>query len=166
MEAKACRVEWLGSQRAFIAGEAQEPVSLERFANLKGLYAVGPLEQGRGEVSIFNGMPLVSKVESRDLRIDRDFSHRAEFLVYAIAQHWYRTVIQKPVNSDADFETALLLLAVVEGINVDEPFPFLFYGHAARATRRTCCGLEREPQSAYPDDEAQARFSGKRVHRD
>lgn len=55
-------VEWFGSQGDFIAGRAGEPISLERFAGLESLYAVGPLEQARGEVSIFDSVPLIAEV--------------------------------------------------------------------------------------------------------
>lgn len=45
-------VEWFGSQGDFIAGKATDPISLQRFTGLESLYAVGPLENARGEVSI------------------------------------------------------------------------------------------------------------------
>ena len=47
-------VEWFGSQGDFIAGKATDPISLQRFAGLESLYAVGPLENARGEVSIYD----------------------------------------------------------------------------------------------------------------
>ena len=54
METKSRSVEWLGSQSDFIAGKACEPISLDRFARLENLYAVGPLARGRGETSIYD----------------------------------------------------------------------------------------------------------------
>ena len=64
------RVEWFGSQGDFIAGKATKPVSLERFANLNGVYAVGPLEQARGEASIFDSVPLIAQVKGGQVNVD------------------------------------------------------------------------------------------------
>jgi hypothetical protein len=52
----------VGSQASFIAGNVEAPISLERFARMRSLYAVGPREQERGEVSIFQDVPLISQV--------------------------------------------------------------------------------------------------------
>ena len=55
-------VEWFGSQGDFIAGKATDPISLQRFTGLESLYAVGPLENARGEVSIYDSAALISEV--------------------------------------------------------------------------------------------------------
>ena len=74
MEAKNWCVEWFGSQGDFIAGKADEAVSLEHFADLESLYAVGPLEQARGEVSIYDGVPLISEVQDGQVKVAIDLA--------------------------------------------------------------------------------------------
>ena len=97
-------VEWFGSQGDFIAGKNQEPISLERFAGLESLYAVGPLELARGEVSILDSVPLISEVHDRRTNVSVDFSRRAAFLVYAIVENWRRATLRKPIDGEQQFE--------------------------------------------------------------
>ena len=73
-------------------------------------------------------------------------------------ERWHRASIWKSVYSEKEFEAALLPLAVVEGISVDEPFPFLLYGHVVRATGRFFC----KPDHLHGADQsktAKSRFS-------
>src|SRR6266481_8257015 len=96
IETKTWCVEWFGSQGDFIAGKAEEAVSLERFAGLESLYAVGPLEQARGEVSIYDSVPLISEVRDGQINVTIDSYRHAAFLVYAIVQNWRRVTIREP----------------------------------------------------------------------
>ena len=73
--------------RRFHRRKSQEPISLERFAGLESLYAVGPLELARGEISIFDSVPLISEVHDSRTNVSVDFSRRAAFLVYAIVEN-------------------------------------------------------------------------------
>jgi len=97
-------VEWFGSQGDFIAGKNQEPISLERFAGLESLYAVGPLELARGEVSIFDTVPLISEVHNGRARVSIDLCRRAAFLVYAIVENWRRATLRKPIDGEQQLE--------------------------------------------------------------
>ena len=98
-------VEWFGSQGDFIAGKAREPISLQRVAGLESLYAVGPLENARGEVSIYDSAALISEVRDGLVRVSIDLSRRAAFLVYTIVENWRRTTVRsatsfkRPVSS-------------------------------------------------------------------
>src|SRR5262249_3352624 len=51
----------------------------------------------------------------------------------------HRGLVWQPINSEEELESALLPRAIVEGIDVEEPFPFLLYGHANRAAGRFFC---------------------------
>src|SRR5215510_4837001 len=105
---KSCCVEWLGSQGDFIAGKAEEAISLERFDAFESLYAVGPLEQTRREVSIYESVPLVSGVQSGQVNITVDSYRHAAFLVYAIVENWRRVTVRNPVKTEQQLEEQLL----------------------------------------------------------
>ena len=151
-------VEWFGSQGDFIAGKAMEPISLERFANLNGLYAVGPLEQGRGEVSIFNSMALISKFENGVVRIDQGFCHRAGFLVYGSIENWGDATILRPGNSEEDLTEQLLTLAVSNGIADDAPFPFLIHGRIDHAKLHVLCNQSNGKYGPELHEKGKVRF--------
>jgi acetolactate decarboxylase len=103
-------------------------------------------------------VPFVSEVWNPTETIDSNRVYRAEFLIYTIVERWHRASIWKSVNSEEELEAALLPRAVVEGISLDEPFPFLLYGHAARAAGRFFCDPDHQHDRDL-SDKAKSRFS-------
>ena len=158
MATKSWCVEWFGSEGDFVAGGKRQPMPLACLSGLENLYAIGALEQRPGEVSIFDSVPFVSEVWNPTETIDSNRVYRAEFLIYTIVEYWHRASIWQSINCEEELEAALLPRAVVEGISIDEPFPFLLYGHAARAAGRFFCDPDRQHG---PDlsEKVQSRFS-------
>jgi len=157
-QTKSWCVQWLGSEGDFLAGAKRQPIPLERLNGLENLYAIGSLDQRPGEVSIFDSVPFISEVWHSAETIDSNSIYRAEFLIYAIVECWHRNSIWQTVEGEKELAAALLPRAVAEGINVDEPFPFLLSGYAARAAGCFFCA------SSYPDgrelsEKAISRFS-------
>jgi acetolactate decarboxylase len=159
IESKCWCVEWFGSEGDFIAGHNRQPISLERFSGLESLYAIGTLDQPPGEISIFDSVALIPDVEHQHARMDSASAHRARFALYAIVETWRRTAIQKVVKSEEELEAELLPLAVIGGINVDEPFPFLLYGYVTRAICRTFCDTDDDARSPEQGEETKFCFS-------
>jgi acetolactate decarboxylase len=158
MATKSWRVEWFGSQGDFIAGKAEEAVSLERFADLESLYAVGPLEQARGEVSIYDSIPLISQVQGGQVDVTIDFYRHAAFLVYAIVEDWRRVTVPEPIETEQQLENQLVAWAVTSGIDVDQPFAFLLNGLVAQATFHVLCNRGRGRYNAELHEKSKVRF--------
>ena len=151
-------VEWFGSQGDFIAGKAKEPISLSRFGGLESLYAIGPLERGRGEVSIYDSVPLISEVHDSRTNVSVDFSRRAAFLVYAIVENWRRVTLRKLIDGEQQLEEQLLPFAVESGIDVDLPFPFLIHCHITQATFHVLRNQSEGEYSPEVHEKAKVRF--------
>jgi acetolactate decarboxylase len=151
-------VEWFGSQGDFIAGKAKEPISLSRFGGLESLYAIGPLERGRGEVSIYDSVPLISEVHDSRTNVSVDFSRRAAFLVYAIVENWRRVTLRKLIDGEQQLEEQLLPFAVESGIDVDLPFPFLIHCHITQATFHVLRNQSDGEYSPEVHEKAKVRF--------
>jgi len=159
MGTKSCCVEWLGSQGDFIARKAEEAVSLERFEGLQNLYAVGPLEQARREVSIYDGVPLVSDIQSGQVNVTIDSYRHAAFLVYAIVENWRRLTVRNPIKTEQQLEEQLLAHAVTSGIDVDQPFAFLLNGLVAQATFHILFNQGRGRHNTERHEKSKVRFS-------
>jgi len=158
METKTWCVEWFGSQGDFIAGKAAESVSLERFDGLESLYAVGPLDQARGEVSIYDSIPLISEVHDGRVNVTIDSCRHAAFLVYAIVENWRRVTVRNPIKTEQQLENHLLAWAVTSGIDVDQPFAFLLNGLIAQATFHILCNRGRGTYNAERHEKSKVRF--------
>jgi len=159
MGTKSCCVEWLGSQGDFIVRKAEEAVSLERFEGLQNLYAVGPLEQARREVSIYDGVPLISDIQSGQVNVTIDSYRHAAFLVYAIVENWRRLTVRNPIKTEQQLEEQLLAHAVTSGIDVDQPFAFLLNGLVAQATFHILFNQGRGRHNTERHEKSKVRFS-------
>jgi molybdopterin-binding protein len=62
LAAPAAPVRWVGAQRDVLAGGIEGLVDLRALAGRPHLYALGPLEGCRGEVSVFAGVPSIATV--------------------------------------------------------------------------------------------------------
>jgi acetolactate decarboxylase len=158
MKTKSWCVEWFGSQGDFIAGKAEKSVSLERFDGLESLYAVGPLEEARGEVSIYDSIPLISEVHDGRVNVTIDSCRHAAFLVYAIVENWRRVTVRNPINTEQQLEDHLLAWAVTSGIDLDQPFAFLLNGLIAQATFHILCNRGRGTYNAERHEKSKVRF--------
>jgi len=151
-------VEWFGSQGDFIAGKATDPISLQRFTGLESLYAVGPLENARGEVSIYDSAALISEVRDGLVRVSIDLSRRAAFLVYTIVENWRRTTVRRGIAGEQQLGDQLLRFAVESGIDVDQPFPFLLQCHMAQATFHILCNQSDGEYNPHLHEKAKVRL--------
>jgi acetolactate decarboxylase len=158
VESHDWRMEWIGSQKDFIAGKTKEAISLERFAGVQNLYAVGPLERGRGEVSIFDSTPLISKVNEASVNVTVGYGYRAGFLVYAIVKNWRHATVRIPIENEERLGEQLLPLAAENGIDIDRPFPFLVYCYIAQAEFHILCNKSSADYSPELHEKAKVRF--------
>lgn len=70
-------------------GELQGTIFLDTILPKKHLYAIGPLENLKGEITVLNGISYVSKVrEDGAIEMNQTFDVKAPFLVYAHNATW------------------------------------------------------------------------------
>ncbi len=128
-ESHRFKVEYIGAlknmmQKADISGK----VELSKFKEVKNFYALGALEDLKGEIQIFNSVPAISYVSKNSLRRDKTFNKRATLLVYASVEKWKNFKIPAEVITYEQFEKFVKKAASENGINTEEPFPFLLEG--------------------------------------
>jgi acetolactate decarboxylase len=127
-------VKWVGAQRNVLQGDISGHIALASISSLQNLYALGPAEGLRGEVSIFDSVPSISRIVDGTLNIDTNFKVSACFLVYTQVSAWHRVTIPTAIVDEATLETHIVKVASELGIDVTQPFPFLMTATPARAT--------------------------------
>ncbi len=101
--------------------------------NLKGLenvYALGALENLKGEIQIFNGDVLNTMVVEGSIAFDRTLDKKATLLVYADVKKWTSLLVPDSIDTKQDLEQFIASSASGIGIDTENPFPFLVEGHA------------------------------------
>lgn len=128
-------VQHRGAMRSVMRdGDLTPHVALDSLQRHPGLFAVGPLEGLRGEVTIYNGVPSIATVSEGTPRAEASFDHRAVFLVYGAAKAWTSAPVAEDVGSLEALEVYVRQAAERAGLSTDEPFPFRVEGTAADLT--------------------------------
>ncbi len=126
------RVHYRGALKTLMhEGDLRAVIALDTLQHVPNLFALGAIENLKGEVLIYKSRPFVSSVQDSAVVVDRSFSHKAALLVYTQVGKWRETAIPTEVRNAAEFEAFLLTAAKQEGINAADPFPFLLTGAAA-----------------------------------
>jgi acetolactate decarboxylase len=152
-------VRWTGAQRDVLAGDVSGKIALESLAGGRNLYALGPVEGLRGEVTIFDNEPCVSRVVHRSIEVDASFEPRACFLVYAHVRGWVEVPCGAPIEGMERLETMAVKRAAEHGIDVTEPFPFRLTGLAERLALHVLDKRDGLPHTPELHEQAKVRFS-------
>lgn len=103
-------------------------VDLSVYENKEHLYALGAIENLKGEIQIFNGHPINSYVEDGVMEFDSSFGGKAALFVAAEVAEWHTFPVPDKIVTKKEFEDFVAKSALENGIDVSEPFPFLLEG--------------------------------------
>jgi acetolactate decarboxylase len=92
-------------------------------------YAVGPVEDLQGEITIFEGVPYISYIENNEIRTEINRTVKAPFLAYANVEKWSSFELEFEVNNQDELSTLIEEYVNEYLKNYDEPFPFLVKGN-------------------------------------
>ena len=127
-------VQWAGAQHDVLAGDVDGHVDLEALSWQGHLYALGPLEALRGEVSIFDGVPSIARIEREMVVTETTWRAHACFLVWAQVPEWFERQSDAVVADLPGVEREAVALAGAAGLDSERPWPFRVRGTAVVAT--------------------------------
>ena len=150
-------VRWIGAQRDVLGGDLRGHSELEALSTASHLYALGPLEELRGEVSILDSAPSIARIEQGRVVTTARWSVRACFLVWAEVPEWSERT-PDPVPADLDgIERAAVTLAGEAGLDPSRPLPFRIRGTAVEATFHVLDKRDDLPHNPERHEEAKVR---------
>ncbi len=123
------QVEYAGALKNIMRkGDLAARIDLSDFQQVEHFYALGAMEDLKGEILILDSQPIISTVREGELVIRETFDHRAAMLVYATVGQWRSYGIPDSVGSFSQLEAHIEQVALEKGIPPDQPFPFLLEG--------------------------------------
>jgi len=147
----------MGAQRDVLANDLRGHVALEALSAAAHLYALGPLEGLRGEVSIFDSTPSLARIRDNAIVTESTWKARACFLVWADVSAWTWQLLD-PAQPDLDaLEGPLALLAREAGHDAEQPLPFLVTGTATEMTLHVLDKRDGLPHDAERHEQAKVR---------
>ncbi len=124
------QVDYSGALKTIMSGNLEATISLDTLSSKKHLYALGAVENLKGEIQIFDSQPYNSIVTNNSIGIKDSYTIKAALFVYAEVEKWDEFTIDD-ITTKEDLEKRIFETAKSSGINVNEPFPFLLEGKVA-----------------------------------
>ena len=117
-----------GALRTIMSGNLTATVTLDSLESKPNLYALGAVENLKGELQIFDGESFNSRVQDSTVIVDSSFDQKAALLVYAQVSNWTDIEIPSGTSTKMELEQFIQKTAVENGISTEKPFPFLIEG--------------------------------------
>jgi len=121
-------VKYSGALMEIMAGNIAGTISLDSLKNMENVYALGALEDLKGEIQIFNGEVVNSSVSDSTVLLSSSLNNNASLLVYTSVKHWEEVEIPSQFTTKDEVEKFVFDTAKEKGIYVENPFPFLLTG--------------------------------------
>lgn len=126
------KVEYRGALQTMMhEGDLRAAIALDSLQNRPHLFALGAIENLKGEILIYDGQAFVASVQDRAVAVARDFNHKAALLVFVQIKNWREVEVPREIQTAAEFEAFLLQTAKQSGLKIDEPIPFRLEGKAS-----------------------------------
>ena len=121
-------VKYAGQMRnVMMKGDLSAHFDLASLRGTKGLYAVGPVEGLKGEITVLDGKPSITSLRDGKPTVGEAWP-KACFLVYATVEAWQKMPIPKEIDSLEKLEEFVLGAAKKVNLDLTKPFPFLVTG--------------------------------------
>ncbi len=122
-------VEYKGALKNMMhQGDISAKISLEEFEGLDNFYALGAVENLKGEIQIFDSKVLNTSVEDSIMKFDDTFSKKATLLVYTTVKKWKEFEIPTEIKTLQQLDQFIEDAAKEYQIPVESPFPFRVKG--------------------------------------
>jgi acetolactate decarboxylase len=118
-------VKWTGELRkVMMLGEDNGIIALDSLRALPHLYALGPVAGLNGEITVFDGDPLIGVIRDGRPTTEHTSAVKAPLLVWTQVANWTKIAIPSSVSTLADLEGFVEATARTQGIDMSAPFPF------------------------------------------
>jgi acetolactate decarboxylase len=122
-------VEYKGSLKDIMRkGDLSAKAELSEHKDVENIYALGAIENLKGEIQIFNSQPINSYVKHGIIKFDSTYLKSATLFVKSVVKEWISLQIPDKINSKIDLEKFIEKAAAENKININRPFPFLIEG--------------------------------------
>lgn len=124
-------VSWEGTIKDVHHGDVSGKVSLQEFSGKKHLYAIGPVEELDGEITVIDSNFYIARVRQGEIKTDNDLTTSASFLVWAEVPTWSSPIsLGENADNQDHLDKQIYSLASENGIDTTKPFPFIIDGTA------------------------------------
>lgn len=144
-------------------GDLRGTIDLKSLSKTNHLYALGPIEGLKGEVTIWDGKPSLSKVVDGKMATTDQFAGKACFLVYAQVPSWREIDVPPEVQTEKQLESFIGKAAPGLGLNSKRPFPFAVKGSPDKVAFHVVNKTDDTPHTREKHDQIKVHFAVEKV---
>lgn len=112
-------------------GDISAQIDLDSLAGKPHLFALGAIEDLKGEIQVFDGESFISVVVDSAVAIQQTFSERATLLVYSQVPQWQEIAVPAEVRTELQLQEFIAERISRDNITT-KPFAFLLKGGIAK----------------------------------
>jgi acetolactate decarboxylase len=159
------KLRFVGAQRdTIVDGKTGALIDLRVLAATAHLYAIGPIEELRGEITVIDSKPSLARVAPNGgVHVAENFDTGASYLVWAEVPRWQTVSIPPEVQSFAQLEAFVPQAAAAINLPADAPLPFLVRGRDEIIDFHVLNRMGNEPHNSEKHKQIQVSFELKRV---
>jgi len=122
----AQKVHTSGEARNVMMGIDLSPtIQIDSLTSKPNLYALGPVENLQGEITVFNGAVHTSSIANGKIVSRLQNNVRAPFLAYAYVSNWQLYELTVQITNQKSVEQLVDSIGKIHGYTDSDAFPFL-----------------------------------------
>ena len=153
-------VKNIGSRLKIINdGDFSATVSLDTLIEIPNLFAIGPIEGLKGEVTIYNGEISVATLENNKPKFTSKASGtNSIFMVYGNSLHWKKIIIEKSLSGIDEIENFVKKQLIANGLTIESSFPFRIEGNVSSLDYHIIYKKDNAPHNKIEHQKAKQKF--------
>lgn len=154
-----------GAARNVMMGTDLSPqVQLDTLLEHPHLFALGPVENLQGEITVFDGQAFTASAPPSGITAQVRPGVRAPFLVYAYVPSWAAYELERPIDGPKALEALIDSLGQAHGYGPEDAFPFRLSGQWDKVDYHIIMRDEAEARHSHAaHDRAKRRFTSERA---
>ena len=152
-------VKHAGAMRITIReGNMAAHAALDTLLNKPHVVAIGPVEGLKGEITVVNSKPFVTKIKGIGASTQADTTAKAAFLVYAQVPAWKEYPIPTAIKDVTQLQEYIRYISKTERFETNQAFPFLIRGKVESALIHVVNKTDDKPVTPQTHDAIKASF--------
>lgn len=154
-------VKNIGSRLSIINdGDFSSSIGLDELSNVPNLYAIGPIEGLKGEITVYDGKVSIATMENGQAKFTSNSSGTdAIFMVYGRSSKWKEIGIEKPLIGLDEIEQYVREQLLVNGLTIENTFPFRIEGQVSTLDYHIIYKLDNKPHNKVEHQKAKQKFN-------
>ena len=140
-------------------GDFSATIGLDTLIKEPNLFAIGPIEGLKGEITVYNGEISVATLENDKPKFtSKPLETKAIFMVYGSSLHWKKITIEKSLSGIVEVENLVKEQLIANGLSEESPFPFRIEGNVGSLDYHIIYKKDNAPHNKIEHQKAKQKF--------